>query len=30
MFKIKGNYPYPILLEDTIDYKTSKISARYL
>ena len=30
MFKTKGNYPYPILLEDTIDYKTSKISARYL
>lgn len=30
MFKIKGNYPYPILLEDTIDYKTSKITARYL
>ena len=30
MFKIKGNYPYPILLEDCIDYKTSTIRARYL
>lgn len=30
MFKIKGNYPYPILLEDTIDYKNSTIKARYL
>lgn len=30
MFKIKGNYPYPILLEDTVDYKKSKIVARYL
>lgn len=30
MFKIKGNYPYPILLEDPIDFKTSKIKARYL
>lgn len=30
MFKIKGNYPYPILLEDNIDYKTSSIKARYL
>ena len=30
MFKVKGNYPYPILLEDTVDYKTSNIQARYL
>ena len=30
MFKIKGNYPYPILLEDTIDYKNSIMKARYL
>ena len=30
MFKIKGNYPYPILLEDCIDYKSSTIKARYL
>jgi len=30
MFKIKGNYPYPILLEDSIDYKNSTIKARYL
>ena len=30
MFKIKGNYTYPILLEDCIDYKTSTIRARYL
>lgn len=30
MFKIKGNYPYPILLEDNIDYKNSRITARYL
>ena len=30
MFKIKGNYPYPILLENTIDYKNSTIKARYL
>ena len=30
MFKIKGNYPYPVLLEDNIDYKNSTIKARYL
>ncbi len=30
MFKVKGNYPYPILLEDTIDYKNSIIKVRYL
>lgn len=30
MFKVKGNYPYPILLENTIDYKNSIIKARYL
>lgn len=30
MFKVKGNYPYPILLEDTVDYKNSNIKARYL
>lgn len=30
MFKVKGNYPYPILLEDSIDYKSSSIKARYL
>ncbi|MDO5556904.1 MAG: hypothetical protein Q4G05_01480 [Clostridia bacterium] len=30
MFKIKGNYPYPILLEENIDYKTTTIKARYL
>lgn len=30
MFKIKGNYPYPILLEDKVDYKNSTIKARYL
>lgn len=30
MFKVKGNYPYPILLESPIDYKTSIIKARYL
>lgn len=30
MFKVKGNYPYPILLENTIDYKNSIIKVRYL
>lgn len=30
MFKVKGNYPYPILLEEPNDYKTSYISVRYL
>lgn len=30
MFKVKGNYPYPILLENAIDYKNSIIKARYL
>lgn len=30
MFKVKGNYPYPILLENTVDYKTSIIKVRYL
>ena len=30
MFKVKGNYPYPILLENTVDYKNSIIKARYL
>ena len=30
MFKVKGNYPYPILLEEPIDYKTSTINVRYL
>ncbi len=30
MFKNKGNYPYPILLENTVDYKESMIKARYL
>lgn len=30
MFKVKGNYPYPILLEDSIDYNNSRIKARYL
>lgn len=29
MFKNKGNYPYPVLLEDNIDYKTSIIQAKY-
>ena len=30
MFKVRGNYPYPILLENAIDYKNSIIKARYL
>lgn len=30
MFKVKGNYPYPILLDKAVDYKTSTIKARYL
>lgn len=30
MFKVKGNYPYPILLEDNIDYKNSVLRVRYL
>ena len=30
MFKVKGNYPYPILLDKDVDYKTSTIKARYL
>ncbi len=30
MFKVNGNYPYPILLENAIDYKNSIIKARYL
>ena len=29
MFKVKGIYPYPILLENTIDYKNSFIKASY-
>ena len=30
MFKIKGNYPNPILLDTPIDFKTSKLQIRYL
>lgn len=30
MFKIKGNYPYPVLMEEKIDFKTSIIKVRYL
>lgn len=30
MFKVKGNYPHPILLENTVDYKNSVIKAKYL
>ena len=30
MFKNKGNYPYPILYETPVDFKTSKIVATYL
>jgi len=30
MFKIKGNYPYPILMEEKVDFKTSIIKVRYL
>lgn len=29
MFKNKGNYPYPVLYETPIDFKTSKIEAIY-
>lgn len=29
MFKINGNYPYPILLKDTLDYKTSYLNVKY-
>lgn len=29
MFKNKGNYPYPVLFETPVDFKTSKIVAKY-
>lgn len=30
MFKYKGNYPYPVLTNECIDYKNSKMTVRYL